>query len=152
VNRTLQDRLVKELTSAGIRTLERANRYIEASFLPAYNEEFSRAPAHPDSGFAPLGSADLGAIFCHEEDRTVQRDNTVTLEGLRLQIAKQPGRVTCAGLSVRVRRHLDGTHTITWGARAEDLRTWLGESGEFTLPDLDHPQDIGSLPDLPWVA
>lgn len=117
VNRTLQDRLVKELTSAGIRTIERANRYIETVFLPAYNDEFSRPPAHPDSGFAPLGSADLGTIFCHEEDRTVQRDNTVTFEGLCLQISKQPGRVTCAGLSVLVRRHLDGTHTVTWGTK-----------------------------------
>jgi transposase len=117
VNRTLQDRLVKELATAGIRTIERANRYLTESFLPAYNDEFGRSAAHPDSGFAPLGSTDLEPIFCHEETRTVQRDNTVTLEGVRLQIAKQPGRTTCAGLEVLVRRHLDGTHTITWGRR-----------------------------------
>jgi transposase len=117
VNRTLQDRLVKELASARVRTLERANRYLTGSFLPAYNEEFERPAAHPDSGFAPLGSADLEAIFCHEELRTVQRDNTVTLDGVRLQIAKQPGRTTCAGLDVAVRRHLDGTHTVTWGPK-----------------------------------
>jgi transposase len=117
VNRTLQDRLVKELASAGIRTPERANRYLEVSFLPAYNEEFGRSPALPESGFAPLGAVDLDAIFCHEETRTVQRDNTVTLEGVRLQIARQPGRTTCAGLAVLVRRHLDGTHTIRWGPK-----------------------------------
>ena len=117
VNRTLQDRLVKELHRTGVRTLERANRYLVECFLPAYNDEFARPPAHPESGFAPRGSADLEAIFCHEENRTVQRDNTVTLEGVRLQIAKQPGRVTCAGLSVIVRRHLDGTHTVAWGPK-----------------------------------
>lgn len=50
-------------------------------------------------------------------------------------------------------RVISGARTISdWCARAEDLRTWLGESGDFTLPDLDHPQDTGSLPDLPWVA
>jgi transposase len=117
VNRTLQDRLVKELHSAGIRTMDRANRYLEDCFLPAYNDEFGRLAAHPDSGFAPLGQVNLEGIFCHEESRTVQRDNTVTLEGVRLQIAKQPGRVTCAGLTVTVRRHLDGTHTISWGTK-----------------------------------
>lgn len=117
VHRTLQDRLVKELRSAGIRTLERANRYLEESFLPNYNDEFSRVPTLPDSGFAPLGSVDLEAVLCHEELRTVLRDNTVTLEGVRLQIARQPGRVTCAGLTVTVRRHLDGTHTIGWGPK-----------------------------------
>lgn len=117
VNRTLQDRLVKELQRAGIRTVERANHYLVESFLPAFNEEFARPPAHPDSGFAPVGIADLEAIFCHEETRIVHRDNTVTLESVRLQIAKQPGRVTCAGLSVLVRRHLDGTHTVAWGPK-----------------------------------
>jgi transposase len=117
VNRTLQDRLVKELHSAGVRTLERANRFLETRFLPTFNDEFARAPADPESGFAPLGAADLEVIFCHVETRTVQRDNTVTLEGVRLQIAKQPGRVTCAGLSVIVRRHLNGTHTVWWGPK-----------------------------------
>lgn len=117
VNRTLQDRLVKELTSAKIRTVERANRYLTESFLPAYNDEFGRPAALQDSGFAPTGSADLEAIFCHEEGRTVQRDNTVTLGAVRLQIAKQPGRTTCAGLEVTVRRHLDGSHTIRWGQK-----------------------------------
>ena len=117
VNRTLQDRLVKELHTARITTVERANRYLTECFLPAYNAEFARPPAHPESGFAPCGNADLGAIFCHEEKRIVQRDNTVTLEGVRLQISRQPGRVTCAGLSVIVRRHLDGTHTIRWGPK-----------------------------------
>lgn len=117
VNRTLQDRLVKELHTAGVRTVERANRYLSDVFLPAYNEEFARPPAHPDSGFAPLGGADLDGIFCHEEPRTVQRDNTVTLEGVRLQVAKQPGRTSCAGLQVLARRHLDGTHTVWWGTK-----------------------------------
>jgi len=117
VNRTLQDRLVKELAAAGVRSMERANRYLEQAFLHAYNDEFARSPADPQSGFAPLGSVDLDAVFCYEEPRTVQRDNTVTLEGVRLQIAKQPGRSTCAGLEVIARRHLDGTHTLWWGPK-----------------------------------
>jgi hypothetical protein len=117
INGTLQDRLVKELHTHRITTRERANRYLSTCFVPAYNDEFARPPAHPDSGFAPLGNVDLDTILCHEESRTVQRDNTVTLEGVRLQIAKQPGRATCAGLTVLVRRHLDGTHTIWSGPK-----------------------------------
>jgi transposase len=117
VNRTLQDRLVKELHRAGIGTLARANRYLTECFLPAFNDEFARPPAHPEPGFTALGTANLEVIFCHEETRVVQRDNTVTLDAVRLQIAKQPGRATCAGLSVLVRRHLDGTHTVLWGPK-----------------------------------
>jgi len=117
INRTLQDRLVNELRVAGIRTPEAANRYLERVFIEAYNEEFGRAPADAVSACVPLGAADLEAILCHEEERTVGRDNTVTLDGVRLQIAKQPGRATCAGIRVLVRRHLDGRHTVLWGRR-----------------------------------
>ena len=117
VNRTLQDRLVKELKDGHVRTMERANRYLSSCFLPAHNDDFRRAPRDPVSAFAPLGAADLENILCHEESRTVQRDNTVTLDGVRLQIARQPGRATCADLTVAVRRHLDGIHTVWWGPK-----------------------------------
>jgi len=142
VNRTLQDRLVKELHCAGIRTLERANRYLVDDFVPAYNDEFARPAGHPDSGFAPLLGADLEAIFCHEETRTVQRDNTVTLEGVRLQIAKQPGRISCAGLSVLVRRHLDGTHTVQWGPKL--LGRYSAQGRALSREPIVHPTAAAS--------
>lgn len=115
VNRTLQDRLVNELRLAGVRTLERANRYIEERFLVHYNAELARPPADPAPAFVTAGGAPLEQILCHEELRQVGKDNTVVLEGVRLQIAKQPGRRTCAGLMVVVRRHLDGSHSVWRG-------------------------------------
>lgn len=117
VNRTLQDRLVNELRVAGIRTVERANRFLRECFLPAYNTEFGKPPLDATTVFVPLGDTDLDAILCHEEERTVGKDNTVQLDGVRLQIDKQPGRVTCAGLTVTLRRQLDGTHRVLWGKR-----------------------------------
>jgi transposase len=115
VNRTLQDRLVHELRAAAVRTLERANRYIDERFLVHYNAELARPPADPASAFVTAGGAPLEQILCHEETRQVAKDNTVVLEGVRLQIPKQPGRATCAGLTVVVRRHLDGTHSVWRG-------------------------------------
>lgn len=117
VNRTLQDRLVNELRVAGIRTPERANRYLDVHFLPHYNLELARPPADPATAFVTAGGAPLEQILCHEESRQIAKDNTVVLEGVRLQIAKQPGRRTCAGLMVLVRRHLDGTHSVWRGPR-----------------------------------
>ena len=117
LNRTFQDRLVHELRVAGIPTVAAANRYLRERFLPAYNARFAQPPADPARAFVPLHRADLPHIFCHEEARTVALDNTVSLEGVRLQIDKQPGRRTCAGLRVLVRRHLDGAHCIWFGAR-----------------------------------
>jgi hypothetical protein len=117
LNRTLQDRLVQELRLARVATPERANRFLVDRFLPRYNEEFAVPPADAASAFVTSGGADLDQILCHQDTRTVAKDNTVTLEGVRLQIPKQPGRPSCAGLAVIVRRHLDRTHSIWWGPR-----------------------------------
>jgi hypothetical protein len=117
VNRTLQDRLVNELRLAGIRTLPAANRYLVERFLPAFNDTFGRPPTDPAVAFVAVTPAQLEPILCHEEARIVARDNTVSLDRVVLQIAKQRGRRTCAGLPVLVRRHLDGRHTLWWGRR-----------------------------------
>jgi transposase len=117
VNRTLQDRLVNELRVAGITTVAAANRYLRERFIPAFNTEFARPPADPASAFVPLGRVDLDQILCVEGERVVGRDNVVVIAGLALQVAKQPGRRSCAGLRVLVRRHLDGQYSIWYGAR-----------------------------------
>jgi hypothetical protein len=117
MNGTLQGRLVNELRVVGITTPAAANRYLRERFLPDFNAEFHRVPADPAAAFIPLGTVDLDQILCHQEERTVGRDNVVTLAGVALQLAKQPGRRTCAGLRVLVRRHLDGRHSLWLGAR-----------------------------------
>jgi hypothetical protein len=117
VNRTLQDRLVNELRVAGITTVAAANRYLRERFIPAFNVEFARPPADPASAFVPLDRVDLDQILCVEEERVVGRDNVVVIGGVALQVAKQPGRRSCAGLRVLVRRHLDGQYSIWYGAR-----------------------------------
>src|SRR5215468_7587323 len=117
VNRTLQDRLVNELRVAGIGTVGAADRYLRTRFLPAFNAEFARPPAEPASAFVPLGRVELDQILCLEESRVVGRDNVVTTGGIPLQLTKQPGRRTCAGLRVVVRRHLNGHHSVWYGTR-----------------------------------
>jgi len=117
VNRTLQDRLVNELRVAGITTVTAANRYLRERFLSAFNAEFARPPADPTSAFVPLGRVDLEQILCIETQRVVGRDNVVTAGHLPLQLAKQRGRRTCAGLHVLVRRHLNGQHSVWYGTR-----------------------------------
>jgi hypothetical protein len=115
VNRTLQGRRVHELRLAGITTLEAANAYLRDRFVADHHAQFARPPADPAPAFVPLGAVDLDPILCHEESRTVGQDNVVVLDTVALQLAKQPGRRTCAGARVTVRRHLDGRHTIWHG-------------------------------------
>ena len=117
LNRTLQDRLVNELRVAGCDTVEAANRYLEQVFIPRYNETFARAPQDPAPAFVACEGVDLEQVLCLEEERHAGRDNTVAMDGVRLQIDKQPGRRSCAGLRVLVRHHLDGTFSVWCGPR-----------------------------------
>jgi hypothetical protein len=117
MNGTLQGRLVNELRVAGIATVAAANRYLRERFLPDFNAEFARPPAEPTSAFVRLGGVELEQILCQQEERVVARDNTVLLDGVVLQLAKQAGRRSCAGLRVVVRRHLDGDHSVWLGPR-----------------------------------
>ena len=117
MNGTLQGRLVNELRVAGITTVAAANRYLRERFLPDFNAEFAHPPADPVPAFVALGRVDLEQILCHQDVRVVARDNTVVLDGVVLQLAKQPGRRSCAGLHVLVRRHLDGRHSVWLGSR-----------------------------------
>lgn len=140
-HRTFQDRLVKELKLAGIRGLAEANEYIRTRYLPVHNGSFSRLPADPASGFVPVGSVDLDAIFFEEEERQVARDNTVVLHSVRFQILPQPGRRSCAGLTVSVRRHMNGTYSLRRGVLV------LGRYDDSGRPvEAAGPVDAGSGP------
>lgn len=117
MNRTLQDRIVNELRVAGITTPQGANEYLLRRYLPTHNEEFAKPPADATSAFVPLDGVDLNEIFFEQEVRRVGKDNTVGFDGVLLQLEKQPGRLSCAGLGVQVRRHLDGSFSIRRGTQ-----------------------------------
>ena len=84
--KTLQDRLVKEMRLAGIKTLEEANRFLKG-FLARFNRRFSRAARQPGNLHrpAPAGKM-LSQALCVKEPRVVTNDGTVRINGQRLQL------------------------------------------------------------------
>ena len=145
LHRTFQDRLVNELRVAGIGALDAANAYLRDTFLPQYNATFARVPRDPASAFVPLGAVALETILCHEDEGVVARDNTVTVAGQVLQIAPQPGRRSCAGLTVTIRRHLGGHYTI---ARGPQLLGTFADDGRPVEPV--GTVDAKNAPTVPW--
>jgi hypothetical protein len=73
------------------------------------------AAAHRGSAFVRRSRRDLDLIFALQFQRTVNRDNTVNVQNLSLQIERVRWRATLAGCSVLVHQHLDGTFTLTYG-------------------------------------
>lgn len=77
-NRTLQDRLVKELRLRAISTIEEANIYI-AEFIEAHNQRFGRPPLSEHNAHRLLSAhEDLNEIFSWQEGRTLS--NNLTLQ------------------------------------------------------------------------
>lgn len=114
---TLQDRLPKELADAGITSVAAANRYIAEVYLPAHNRRFAVAAEQEGTAFVPWGGGALAEVLCHQEDRVVAHDNTVTFGRLCLQIPPSPLRPHYVRARVQVRRYADGRLALFHGPR-----------------------------------
>jgi len=112
---TWQGRLPQELRLRGIRSLDAANRFLREHYIAEFNARFQIPAAQRGSAFVRRSSRDLDLIFALQFERTVNRDNTVSVQNLHLQIEPVRWRATLAGCTVTVHQHLDGTLTITHG-------------------------------------
>jgi len=116
---TLQDRLVKELKLAGIADIASANRFFREVYLPEHNARFAKEPTLPETAFVSVvDPAQLREILCVQEERIVARDNTVSFEGLKLQLPETPMRRHYVKARVRVHQYPDGALAAFHGPRA----------------------------------
>ncbi|GAB4167735.1 MAG: ISNCY family transposase [Wenzhouxiangellaceae bacterium] len=114
---THQGRLPKELAAQGITTMAAANRYLREHYLPAFNREFCVKPAVEGSAFVPFIGPGLDDILCEQYERTVNKDNCVSFEGLKLQIPADRYRRHYVKAKVRVHRYPDRSLAIFHGPR-----------------------------------
>ena len=113
---TLQDRLIKELAQTGIDDIETANRWLREVYLPAHNRRFARPAAAAQSAFvAAPDRAALVEALCVQEERVVERDNTVSWRKLKLQLPDSPLRHHWVKARVRVHQYPDGQLALFHG-------------------------------------
>lgn len=112
---TWQRRLPPELRVRGIDTVEGANRFLRESYIAELNRKFAVRAAQPESAFVPASGKDLERIFSLQQERVVNRDNTVSLGGRVLQIDRVRWRGTLAGCRVIACQHLDGSVSVYYG-------------------------------------
>ncbi len=113
---TAQDRLVKGMRVAGVKTLEEANRYLEAEFLPWVNGTLAVVPASPDDAHRPIEKHhDLAAILSHVEKRRINNDYTFPLEAKTYRIVRQDICTGLRGSYVRVEQRRDGSVAVRFG-------------------------------------
>jgi hypothetical protein len=113
---TAQDRLVKGLRLAGVKTLEAANAYLEKEYLVWWEKTCTVAPANADDAHRRLEKQhDLAAILSHVESRQVKNDYTIQFEGKTYGIERADISVGLRGAAVRVEKRRDGTVAIRFG-------------------------------------
>lgn len=82
----LQDRLVKEMRLAGIRTKDEANEFLK-TYLPKHNKKFRVCPACEQDVHVRLSkSFDLDKYLCIKNQRTVRKDHTIAYNGKLYQL------------------------------------------------------------------
>jgi transposase-like protein/biotin operon repressor len=110
---TAQDRLVKGMRVAGVRTIEEANAYLEEEYLPWWNQTLTVEAADTADAHRPLGKEhNLAAILSHVEQRQVTNDYTVRYDGKFYQIDRRDIRTGMRKAMVRVEERLDGTMAV----------------------------------------
>jgi hypothetical protein len=117
VNRTLQDRLVKELTRTGICDLESANRYLEETYLPRFNQQFGKPAAKRADVHRRVPDERMLRVLSRQEERVVQPDWTVRWDNGFLQLPRATAPWVQPGDKVVVSQQLDGQMRIFVGAR-----------------------------------
>ena len=105
---TFQDRVIKEMRLKGIKNKEEANDFLEG-YLPGYNERFSRPPANETDVHVRLAkNFDLDSYLCIKTERTVRKDNTISLDSKLYQIEE-----TVRTKKVTIEERVDGSLRIT---------------------------------------
>lgn len=106
--RTFQDRLVVELRLAGAKTKEEANQVLKG-FLLTYNHRYTVEAKKTGSFFRkPPPPSKLNQILCLKETRIVNKDHTISFEGLVLQIPPSSRWRSITGQKVHVLQLKDG--------------------------------------------
>lgn len=115
---TAQDRLVKGMRVAGVRTMEQANEYVVNEYLVWWERALTVEPANSDDAHRPLEkSHSLASSLSYVETRKVRPDYTLRWDGKLYQIDRQAVVTGLRGANVRVERRLDGTLAVRYGER-----------------------------------
>jgi len=139
--RFMQDRLVKEMETAKIKTIHQANLYLK-KWVDWYNhchvhsttKQIPNERYLANDAFRPVpGDVALEQIFCLKYERLVKMDNTIQHEGRTYQIKHNEYRFSYARAKVEVRVYLSKILKIFYKKR---------EIGSFSYKPIENKQLI----------
>lgn len=141
---TAQDRVVKEMRLAKVKTIDQANALLDGGLLAKHNRLFAVPPRDSSDAHRAVGTAfNVAAILSVQEQRTVANDYTVRFENRHYQLDK-PIYAGERGGKVVIEIRLDGSMAIRLGKHYLKYHeivaaSALGGSAPQTPRSLSHP-------------
>jgi hypothetical protein len=104
---TDQDRLIKQLRLAKVKTMQGANEFLEKEYWPEWNAKFARAARGEEDLHRPLAEGfELGSALSHVEHRIITNNYTFAYYSKNYQIVREDVQSGMKRQSLRVELRL----------------------------------------------
>lgn len=106
---TDQDRLIKELRLAKVKTMQSANDFLEKEYWPEWNVKFAREASGKEDLHRPLSEGfELGSALSHVEQRIITNNYTFPYYSKHYQIVREDVQAGMKRQKLRVELWLNG--------------------------------------------
>jgi hypothetical protein len=106
---TDQDRLIKLLRLAKVKTMQAANNFLEKEYWPEWNAKFTRLASGPEDLHRPLGEGfELGSALSHVEHRIITNNYTFPYYSKHYQVVREDVQAGMKRQQLRVELWLNG--------------------------------------------
>lgn len=120
---TDQDRLIKLLRLAKVKTMQAANDFLEKEYWPEWNTKFARPASGTEDLHRPLADDfDLGSALSHVEHRIVTNNYTFPYYDKQYQIVREDVQAGMRRQSLRVELWLNGELRARYQGRYVAIR------------------------------
>ena len=136
VNKTLQDRLVKELRLAGISDIETANKFLP-EFAKKHNQKFAVEPKSKSDAHRQLQLSDeeLNLIFSIQNERTVSKNLELSYNNVVYQIQVPGHGYTLRHAKIMVCEDLRGGISLLYKNKKLDYKCYRKQKHNGNVVD-----------------
>lgn len=134
-NRTLQDRLVKELRLNKISSIEEANTFL-SKFIEDYNRRFAVIPKASTNAHRPLlQEQNLSLIFTMQEFRHLSKNLTFQYKNTVYQIRTERESYALRKAKITLQERKDGTLIVLYKRKPLDFRAYNSQEKQGEVVD-----------------
>jgi len=145
-NRTLQDRLIKELRLEKISNMEDGNAYLDG-YAERFNLKFAKAPAKSDNLHRAMNIEPdrLRDVFCYRDQRYVGQQLTFSYERKRIMLEQTEVSRGLAGKYVDTYQYPDGRLEVKWKGLTLPYTVFSKDQQRITHAAITENKNLGSV-------